>query len=156
MTAAAITIRAADLDDPVVADLLRFHVAEAHRGFPRGFAHALPVDALRDPAISLLAAWEGQALLGVGAIRDLGDGHAEIKSMRTHPDHLRRGTAQLLLEHLVALARSRGHARLSLETGTTASFAPANALYERFGFTDTAAFGGYPPSEHNRFMTLAL
>ncbi len=42
------------------------------------------------------------------------------------------------------------------KTGTAASFAAANALYERFGFVDGPVFGGYPPSPHNRFMTLSL
>ncbi len=149
-------VRPADLDDPAVADLLRHHVAEAHRGFPREFAHALSIDGLRDPRIDLFAAWHGETLLGVGALRDLGGAHAEIKSMRTHPDRLRRGTARRLLDHLIAHARTRGHARISLETGTAPSFAPANALYEAFGFVDRDAFGGYPPSPHNRFMTLDL
>ena len=156
MTPPAIEVRAADVDEPAVADLLRFHMTEAHRGLPKGNAHALPLEALRDPAISLFAAWEGEMLLGVGAMRELDAGHAEIKSMRTHPERLRRGAARQLLSHLIALARARGYRRLSLETGTAASFTPANLMYEQFGFIDRDAFGGYPPSPHNRFMTLDL
>ena len=151
-----IDIREGDLDDPAIAELLRYHLAGAHDDSPKEFRHALSIEALRDPSISLFAAWDRHLLLGVGAIRDLGEGHAEIKSMRTHPQQLRRGAARALLAHLVALAGLRGHHRLSLETGTGAGFAPANALYERFGFVDCAAFGDYPPSPHNRFMTLRL
>lgn len=76
--------------------------------------------------------------------------------MRTAPAALRRGVARSLLAHLVALARTRGYIRLSLETGTAPMFAAANRLYEAAGFVDCAAFGGYPESPHNRFMTLTL
>ena len=82
--------------------------------------------------------------------------HAELKSMRTAPAHLRKGVARTMLDHLVATARAAGFRQLSLETGTAAMFAPANALYERYGFEECAAFGGYPASAHNRFMTMAL
>jgi hypothetical protein len=34
------------------------------------------------------AAWDGPALAGIGALKELGDGTAELKSMRTHPEHL--------------------------------------------------------------------
>ena len=76
--------------------------------------------------------------------------------MRTAPAALRRGVARTLLAHLIALAQSRGYTRLSLETGTAPTFDAANRLYETSGFVDCAAFGGYPESPHNRFMTLAL
>ena len=151
-----IEIREGGLDHPAVQDLLAYHHREAHRRFPAGFAHALPPDALRDPAIGFFSGWEDDALLGIAALKRLDADHAEVKSMRTHPDALRRGVARLLLGHILGEARARGHARISLETGTTADFVAANALYEAFGFVDRDAFGGYPPSPHNRFMTLAL
>jgi putative acetyltransferase len=46
--------------------------------------------------------------------------------------------------------------RVSLETGTTAAFAPARALYRSAGFTSCGPFAGYQPSEDNLFMTLEL
>ena len=49
-----------------------------------------------------------------------------------------------------------GLSRLSLETGTDGFFDPAIRLYQSVGFVDCDAFGGYPPSPHNRFMTLPL
>ena len=89
-------------------------------------------------------------------LRELGADGAEIKSMRTHPAQQRRGVARALLDHLVRIARARGYRRLRLETGTAPMFAAANRLYEHAGFVDAEAFGGYPPSPHNRFMTLVL
>ncbi|WP_375380291.1 GNAT family N-acetyltransferase [uncultured Sphingomonas sp.] len=149
-------VREGGLDDPVVTALLAFHHREAHNGFPSGFAHALDPAALRSPDIRFFAAWDGDALAGVGALRALGDGEAEVKSMRTDPAYLGRKVGRLILDGLIAAARADGHHRVNLETGVGPRFAAANALYERFGFVDRDAFGGYPPSPHNRFMTLIL
>ena len=146
-------------DDPTaahVADLLAFHVAGAREQVPRENAHVLDAAALAIPAITFWTAWRDGSLAGFGALKDLGDGHGEVKSMRTAPDHLRQGVAQVVLTRIVETARARGYRRVSLETGTAPSFAAANALYERTGFVDGPVFGGYPPSPHNRFMTLTL
>lgn len=151
-----IEIRAGGLGDPRVEALIRHHREEARATTPSCNAHSLDSAGLRDPSVSFFAAWESEALLGIGAIKRLDAGHAELKSMRTAPDHLRRGVARAMLAHLIAVARAHGYRRLSLETGTAPMFTPANAMYEAAGFTDCPAFAGYPPSAHNRFMTLAL
>jgi putative acetyltransferase len=80
----------------------------------------------------------------------------EVKSMRTHPDFLRRGVAAALLEHIIVAAKSRGMTRLSLETGSGAYFEPALSLYRRRGFVDGAEFAGYERSPFNQFLHLAL
>ena len=151
-----IAILEGGLDDPAVQTLIALHRAEASASTPADNAHAMDVARLRDPTVSFFAAWESDALLGIAALRHIDVNHAEVKSMRTAPAALRRGVARTLLAHLTAVARARGYRRLSLETGTAAMFAPANALYEKTGFVDCAAFGGYPASAHNRFMTQLL
>ncbi len=149
-------LREGGLDDARVGALIDLHLAEARGSTPADNAHALGAAALDRPDISFWAIWEGEELLGIGALRALDAGHSELKSMRTAPAHLRRGIARAMLAHLVALARARGHARVSLETGTAPMFDAANRMYEAAGFVDCAAYGGYPASPHNRFMTLAL
>ncbi len=151
-----IEVREGGLDEPPVQALLAYHHQEARAHAPAEFTHALPIDALRDPAITFWSAWELDDLLGVAALKELAPEHGEIKSMRTDPNHLRKGTSRALLNQILLTARDRGYWRLSLETGTQPSFAPANRLYENFGFVDGPVFGGYPPSAHNRFMTLEL
>jgi putative acetyltransferase len=151
-----IAIREGGLDHPAVRELLVLHRTEALASTPADNAHALDLSGLSAPGVTFFAAWDGDTLLGMAAIRELDAGHAELKSMRTHPAHLRRGVARALLDHLLAVARARGYRRLSLETGTAPMFDAANRLYERAGFTDGPPFGGYPPSPHNRFMTRAL
>lgn len=149
-------IREDDLTHPAVIALLEHHVAEARASTPREHAHALDLDALRTPDITVFTAWDGDDLLGIAALRRLDDAHGEVKSMRTAPERLRRGAATALLGHIVTVARAEGLTRLSLETGTAPMFDPANRLYETFGFADGPVFGGYPESANNRFMTLAL
>lgn len=141
---------------PALAALMAEHVAFGRAHTPPGNAHVLEPAALSVDAITFWTARDGPTLLGMVALKELDARHGEVKSMRTVAAALRRGVARALLGHLIAVARARGYTRLSLETGTAAPFAPANRLYETFGFVDCAAFGGYPASPHNRFMTLAL
>jgi putative acetyltransferase len=149
-------IRAGGLGDARVEALIRHHRDEARATTPACNAHSLDSTGLRDPAVSFFSAWDGDTLLGIGAIKQLDATHAELKSMRTAPDQLRRGVGRAMLVHLIGIARERGYDRLSLETGTAPMFGPANAMYEAFGFVNCEAFGGYPASPHNRFMTLSL
>ena len=149
-------IKEGGLDDPQVQALLALHRTESLGSTPRENAHALDLSGLRQPAITFWSAWDSDTLLGMAALRELTPDHGDIKSMRTAPAALRRGIGRVLLGHLIATARARGYRRLSLETGTASMFGPANAMYEAAGFTECLPFGDYPPSPHNRFMTMAL
>jgi putative acetyltransferase len=149
-------LREGGLDHPAVAALIDYHIATARSHLPPGFAHAVGAEALARPEVTFVSAWDGDDLLGIAALRQMEPGHAELKSMRTHPERLRRGAGRALLAHLIDTARAHGCTRVSLETGRGPRFDPANALYEAFGFVDVPAFGSYPPSPHNRFMSLAL
>ncbi|WP_369412076.1 GNAT family N-acetyltransferase [Hephaestia mangrovi] len=103
-----IEIRAGGLGDARVEALIRHHRDEARSTTPAHNAHSLDSSGLSDPSVSFFAAWEGETLLGIGAIKQLDAAHAELKSMRTAPDHLRRGVARAMLAHLIAVARARG------------------------------------------------
>lgn len=149
-------VRPADFDDPRVLALLREHLAGMHANSPPGHVFALDVSGLQRPEIVLVTAWEGQALLGMGALKALDERSGEIKSMRTTATALRRGVGAAVLEHLVGLARARGYVRISLETGSGAAFEPALALYRKRGFRNGGAFGEYEASEFNQFLHLAL
>ncbi|WP_309547077.1 GNAT family N-acetyltransferase [Sphingomonas sp. SUN039] len=136
--------------------MLGYHLEQMHRNSPPGSVYAFDIDRLRSADVTFWTAWDDGMLLGCGAMKDLGDGTGEVKSMRTAPDHLRKGIAAALLDHIIGVARLRGYRRLSLETGSGVAFDPALALYRRRGFTDGAAFGGYERSEFNQFLHLEL
>jgi putative acetyltransferase len=149
-------IREDDLSGEQVRALLAFHLAEARAKTPAEFSFALDLSGLQTPDITVWTAWEGGQLAGIAALKDLGDGVGEVKSMRTHPDHLRKGVAGALLSHIIGEGRRRGMTRLSLETGTVPAYVPAVALYLRHGFKDGERFGDYQPSAYNRFLHLDL
>jgi len=152
-----ITVRTDDPRSSAVAQLIAYHHANAHKNSPPGFSFVLGPEALAVPGVTFFTAWDGDSLAGMGAIKDLGDGAAEIKSMRTAPDHLRKGVAAAILAEIVATARTAGFRRLNLETGSTEEFAAALALYRGAGFVDCAAFADYPAdSAFNCYMTREL
>ncbi|MFX0580870.1 GNAT family N-acetyltransferase [Nocardia nepalensis] len=145
-----------DLSGPEVAALLTQHLAEMYDNSPAGSVHALDLDALRGPNVTFWSAWENSELAGCGALKQLDPTHGEIKSMRTATDRTGRGIAPTLLNHLIAEARARGYHRLSLETGASDYFAPAQRLYARHGFEVCAPFADYLEDPHSVFMTRAL
>ena len=145
-----------DLSRPEVGELLLDHLGNMALHSPPESVHALDLEAFHDPGVTLWSAWEGDELLGCGALKELDQAHGEIKSMRTAEKHLRQGIAAALLEHIIDTARRRGYRRLSLETGSMAAFAPARALYERFGFDYCAPFAGYVEDPYSAFMTKTL
>jgi putative acetyltransferase len=144
------------LDDPRVVALLHTHVTRARAETGRGSAHALDLSALRTPEIAFWTAWEGEEIIGVGALKQLSAEHGEIKSMHTAEAARGRGVGSALLRHIMAAARARGMSRLSLETGSWAYFIPARALYARHGFVECAPFGEYREDPNSVFMTLQL
>jgi len=149
-------IKPVDFGDDRVKALLTRHLEGMHANSPPGHVFALDWSELQKPEISFYALWEGEDLLGFGALKELGSRAGEIKSMRTADAHLRRGVATTILDYIVAEARQRGYTRLSLETGSGAAFEPALKLYRTYGFIEGGAFDGYEKSPFNQFLHLEL
>jgi len=149
-------VRIDDLTDPRTKGLLAFHLMGMQANSPPESVFALDLSGLLDPAVTVWSAWAGERIAAVGALKMLGDGTAEVKSMRTQPDFLRRGAGAAILDVIIAEARARGLTRLSLETGSGPTFEPALSLYRRRGFTDGGAFSGYEKSAFNQFLHLDL
>jgi len=145
-----------DLNGPEIAALLEEHLADMRSVSPPESVHALDLSGLRRPDISLWTVWDAGKLVACCALRQLDSAHGELKSMRVARAQRGRGIGAILMTHLLAEARRRGYARLSLETGSMAFFAPAHRLYARFGFSDCGPFGSYGEDPNSRFMTLAL
>ena len=149
-------IRLGGLETPQVAALLEEHLEDMHRFSPPESVHALDLDRLRAPDRTFWSLWDGEEALGCVALRELDPEHGELKSMRTAAAHRRRGVGAALLDHVVAVARGRGYARLSLETGPTVEFAPARTMYAAYGFAPCGPFGPYVHDESTVFMTRLL
>ena len=145
-----------DLSGPEVADLLRLHLDEMHQWSPACKVHALPLERLREPDVAFWSAWDGERLAAVGALKDLGAGRGELKSMRAAPEYRGRGAGEAILLHLMSEARERGYTWLGLETGVPEPFVPARRLYEKHGFAECAAFGDYVSDDFSLCMSRDL
>jgi putative acetyltransferase len=154
--AAPFEIRVDDLTSEATRALLALHLAGMHANSPPGHVFALDLSGLQTPDITVWTVQRGGAVAGIGALKTLPDRTGELKSMRTHPDHLRMGVAALLLDHIVNVAGTHRLSRLSLETGRGPAFEPALALYRKRGFVDGPAFADYEPTAFNQFLHLEL
>jgi putative acetyltransferase len=147
------------VDDPTsaaVGPLLLEHLADMYATSPPESVHALDADALNHPSVVFFTAKDDGVVLGCGALKELSAREAEIKSMRTTPAARGRGVASVLLDRILAEARARDYATVSLETGSQDFFAPARALYAKFGFTECGPFGDYQADPLSVYMTLVL
>ena len=145
-----------DLSGPEIARFLADHLAHMRDVSPPGSVHALDLDALRRPDVTFWSVYDSDELVGCAAVKRHDATHGEIKSMRTRPDRRGSGIGALLLEHLLAGARAMGLSRLSLETGATEHFAPARALYARYGFEPCGPFADYSDDPHSAYLTRTL
>lgn len=146
-------IRIDDLTGPEIAELLNEHLRDMYAASPPESVHALDLEKLRQPEITLWSLWDNNELIGCGALKELDPTHAEIKSMRSANRFRGKGAGKKLLEHILEVASQRGYKRLSLETGTQDFFIPARKLYERYGFEICAPFADYVEDPYSIFMT---
>jgi ribosomal protein S18 acetylase RimI-like enzyme len=80
----------------------------------------------------LVGVYEGQ-VVAMGALIIAGD-KAQVKRMRVHPDHQRRGYGQQILQALEQRMRELGYRTIELET-TTQQHA-AQHFYQKHGYTE--------------------
>jgi len=141
-------------DDPRVQELLIHHFNSARAQTAPESAHALDLSGLKSPNIRFWSAWDGDYVVGIGALKRLSETHGEIKSMHTAQFSRRNGVGSAMLRHIIAAARQMGFSRLSLETGSWPYFAPARELYRRHGFVESPPFGDYAADSNSVFLTL--
>ncbi len=149
-------IRIDDLTHPKIHALLEEHLEDMRAISPPESVHALDLEKLRKPDITFWSAWDGDELLGCGALKELDSHHGEVKSMRTSRNHRRSGVGRAILQQVMDEAARRAYTRLSLETGSMAEFIPAQRMYESFGFSYCGPFAGYVEDPNSVFMTKML
>ena len=147
-------VREDDVTDPQTLELLALHLSGMRADSPAGNVFALDLSGLRVPEVTVWSAWSASKIASIGALKILPDGNGEVKSMRTHPDFIRKGAATVILEHVISTARARGLQRLSLETGSGAKFEAALALYRRKGFRFGEPFANYQANGFSQFFHL--
>lgn len=146
-------IKSGLLHHPKVVELLKEHLEDMNATSPPESVHALDISALQDEQVIFWTSWNGEQLLGCAALKRIDANHGEIKSMRTAASTRNLGVASSMLNHVLEHARKTGLTRVSLETGSMSFFAPARALYQKFGFEYCGPFSDYKPDANSQFMT---
>lgn len=73
-------------------------------------------------------------IIAMGAFRKITLERAEVKRMRVHPDHQRKGFGQLIYNQLEQTARLMGYKTLFLDTSTKQI--PAQKFYQKNGYRE--------------------
>lgn len=143
------SIRRERADHPQVVALLGALDDYLASLYPPEANHILDVAALLAPEVVMLAAWQGERIVGCGALRRMpaepetdDQPYGEIKRMFVLPELRGRRIAERLLLALEDQACDQGLTQLMLETGGEQT--AAVRLYERCGYRRRGAFGGYP------------
>jgi putative acetyltransferase len=157
----SLAIRPERADHPQVVALLDQLDIYLRSLYPVEANHIMEVRALLLPNISLLAAWQGERIVGCGAVRRMpaeaetdGLAYGEIKRMYVAPAERGARIAERLLLALESLLAREGIARALLETGSEQR--AAVRLYERTGYRLRPPFGGYPDNGFSLFYEKQL
>ena len=145
-----------DLNGKEVFDLLNEHLRDMYAVSPAESVHALDIEELKSPKITFWSIWDAERLAGCGAIKELSETEAEIKSMRTSSEFRRKGVASTILSYIFSEAKKRNYCVLYLETGPVDYFRPAVELYKRFGFEECGPFADYALDPYSLFMRKIL
>jgi putative acetyltransferase len=151
-------IRPADPASPAIRPLLEAHLTHtSHTSTPEA-CHALDLAGLQAADIRFYAAYDGDVAVGCGALKDLGAGRMEVKSVHVASAARGRGIARALMQRLHEVAAHSGAQVLLLETGSDQlpPFDAARALYERLGYRYCAPFGNYKAHPESAFMRYDL
>ena len=152
----SIRIQNANLETPEFVALIDTHAELMLSLSPPGSCHFLPMEGLRDPAVTVWEIRDGDNLVGCGGLKELSSTHGEIKSMHTLAAKRGAGLGRKMLEHVMAEATARGYQRLSLETGSMEGFKPSRTLYQSCGFKICPPFADYEEDPNSVFMTRQL
>ena len=153
-----IEIRDADPTSDALRPVIEAHFAHSETAGPSESNHTLDSQSLAEHGVRFWAMYEGDRVIGCGALKALSDGTAEVKSVHVVSDARGRGLAKVLMTHLADVARADGLAALVLETGAEhlSDYAAARQLYERLGYSYCGPIPGYERDPNSAFMRLAL
>jgi len=145
-----------NFDNIKVHDLLIKHFIELRLVSPVGSAHVLNIAGLKDPSIKFWSLWEGEELMGVGALKFLNKLHGEFKSIRVNDKFRNKGYGLKIINHLINEARKLNIEKLSLETGAGNFFQNARQLFIKCGFKTCEPFSKYEKDDNSVYMSMLI
>ncbi len=142
-----IETRQVDPGDADVSELIRELDEYQLSIYPAESNHLDPVEELRREYVFFIGAFQGQKLVGIGAVKRFTDDreeikYGEIKRVFVRKSHRGKGISRLIMECLEKHLVDQGIQVARLETGI---YQPeALALYQRSGYRKRSSFGDYP------------
>ena len=106
--------------------------------------------------VVLTGARQDGYLLGIGGLKVIAPGHAELKSMHTLEAVRGQGAGGKVLQALIKQAGTMGLQAVSLETGSEGPLEPARQLYQPHGFKECTPFGAYAKDPLSVFMMCVI
>ncbi len=119
--------------------------------------YLLDVVALQHPCVTFLAAWQGDTVVGCGAVRAMPAESAtehrpygEIKRMFVSPAHRGARLGPRILAALETALLAQGLDRALMETGE--ELVAAARMYRANGYAERGPFGEYPDNGSSLFL----
>ena len=145
-----------NFDNPEVHKFLIKHFIELKSVSPEGSAHVLDIAGLKNLSIKFWSLWEGNDLIGSGALKFLDKDHGEFKSIRVNDKFKNKGYGLKIINHLINEAKKLNIKKLSLETGSGKFFLPARKLFIKCGFKVCDPFSHYKGDINSVYMSLLI
>ena len=145
-----------NFDNSEVLELLNKHFIELRSVSPEGSAHVLDIEGLNDQNIKFWSLWEGNLLMGCGALKLLNKEHGEFKSIRVEDRFRKKDNGITILKHLIFEAKKLNIKRISVETGTGDFFTPARKLFNKCGFKLCKPFAHYKEDPNSCYMSMLI
>ena len=142
-----------NFEHPEVNELLKKHFIELRAASPEGSTHVLDIPGLKVSSIKFWSLWEGDNLLGCGALKFLEKGHGEFKSIRVHDNFRNKGNGIKIVKHLIEEAKKLNIVKLSIETGAGNFFEPARKLFKRCNFEPCEPFAHYKSDINSIYLS---
>ena len=150
-------IRPTPPDHPQVLALIAELDAFLLTVYPPEENYLLDVEGLLHPSVTFLGVWQGDELVGCGAVRAMpgeaatdGRPYGEIKRMFVSPT--RRGVrlGERILAALESALHAQGIDRALMETGE--KLVAAVRMYRANGYVERGAYGEYPDNGASLFL----
>jgi len=145
-----------NFDNSEVLELLNKHFIELRSVSPEGSTHVLDIEGLKDQNIKFWSLWEGNLLMGCGALKFLNKEHGEFKSIRVENRFRKKDNGIKILKHLIFEAKKLNIKRISVETGTGNFFLPARKLFDKCGFKLCKPFAHYKEDLNSCYMSMLI
>ena len=145
-----------NFDNSEVHELLTKHFIELRSVSPEDSCHVLDIAGLKDSSIKFWSLWDGNNLMGSGALKFLDKEHGEFKSIRVSDKFRGKGNGSKVINHLINEAKKLNIKRLSLETGAGDFFLTARKLFNKCGFEPCEPFSHYKKDINSIYMTMLI